>query len=81
MKKILKYLLIIFVALNLLILISGKSWMYKAISITYLKGHTSSYIHDYVHFPANTVENGEHQEWPISFDYNNTDLYSNAHKT
>ena len=74
MKKILKYLLIIFVALNLLILISGKSWMYKAISITYLKGHTSSYIHDYVHFPANTVENGEHQEWPISSDYNNTDL-------
>jgi len=74
MKKILKYLLIIFVAINLLILISGKSWMYKAISITYLKGHTSSYIHDYVHFPANTVENGEHQEWPISSDYNNTDL-------
>ena len=74
MKKVLKYLLIIFVAINLLILISGKSWMYKAISITYLKGHTSSYIHDYVHFPANTVENGEHQEWPISSDYNNTDL-------
>ena len=74
MKKALKYLLIIFVAINLLVLISGKSWMYKAISITYLKGHTSSYIHDYVHFPANTVENGEHQEWPISSDYNNTDL-------
>ena len=74
MKKALKYLLVIFVAINLLVLISGKSWMYKAISITYLKGHTSSYIHDYVHFPANTVENREHQEWPISSDYNNTDL-------
>ena len=74
MKKTLKYFLIFFVAINLLILISGKSWMYKAISITYLKGHTSSYIHDYVHFPSNTVENGEHQEWLISPNYNNTDL-------
>ena len=70
MKKILKYLLIIFVILNLLIIISGKSWMYKAISITYLKGHTSSYIHDFIHFPANTIEAGEHQEWATADNYN-----------
>ena len=70
MKKILKYLLIIFVALNLLILVSGKSWMYKAISITYLKGYTSSYIDDFVHFPANTIETEVYQEWEIAGDYN-----------
>ncbi len=74
MKKILKYLLIIFVALNLLILISGKSWMYKAISITYLKGYPSSYIHDFVHFPANTIKAGTHQEWGISKEYNKASL-------
>ena len=66
MKKTLKYLLIIFVAINLLILVSGKSWMYKAISITYLKGYTSSYIDDFVHFPANTIGVGSHQEWAIA---------------
>ena len=74
MKKILKYLLFIFIAINLLILISGKSWIYKAISITYLKGHTSSYIHDFVHFPANTIEAGTHQEWLIAKDYNKVNL-------
>ena len=74
MKKILKYLLFIFIAINLLILISGKSWIYKAISITYLKGHTSSYIHDFVHFPANTIEAGTHQEWLIAKGYNNANL-------
>ncbi|MBT7726408.1 MAG: serine hydrolase, partial [Flavobacteriales bacterium] len=74
MKKIVKYLLFIIIAINLLILISGKSWIYKAISITYLKGHTSSYIHDFVHFPANTIEAGTHQEWLIAKDYNKANL-------
>jgi len=74
MKKVLKYILFIFVLLNLLLVISGKTWIYKAITITYLKGYTSSYIHDYIHFPANVVENGEHQEWLISSKYNKEDL-------
>ena len=72
MKKLLKYLLVIFVILNLLILISDKCWMYKAISITYLKGHTSSYIDDFIHFPANTIETGTHQKWAIANNYNTT---------
>ena len=74
MKKILKYLLIVFVVLNLLIVFSGKSWMYKAIYVTYLHGYTSSYIHDFVHFPSDKIENGEHQEWFISKDYNKATL-------
>ena len=74
MKKLLKYIFIIFALLNLLLVISGKTWIYKAISITYLKGYTSSYIHDYVHFPTNVVENGEHQKWLVSTDYNKADL-------
>jgi CubicO group peptidase (beta-lactamase class C family) len=74
MTKALKYLLILFLAINLLILVSGKSWMYKAISITYLKGYTSSYIDDFVHFPANTIESGAHQEWAIADNYNNVEL-------
>ena len=48
--------------------------MYKAISITYLKGYTSSYIHDYVYFPGKSIEKGEHQEWLISSKYNQTDF-------
>jgi len=74
MKKALKHLFIVFLALNLLILLSGKSWMYKAISITYLKGYTSSYIDDFVHFPSNIIESGAHQQWVISDNYNKVEL-------
>ena len=74
MKLVLKYLLVIFFLLNLLILISGKSWMYKAISITYLKGYSSSYIDDFVHFPANIIKTGTHQKWAIANDYNKQEL-------
>ena len=74
MEKALKHLFFIFVAINLLILVSGKSWMYNAISITYLKGYSSSYIDDFVHFPANTIEAGSHQEWAIANNYNNAEL-------
>ena len=74
MIKTLKCLLIIFVALNLLILISGRSWLYKAISITYLKGYTSSYINDFIYLPSNTINSGKHKKWGISKDYNKANL-------
>ena len=74
MKKALKYILAIFVILNLLIILSGKSWLYKAVSVTYLKGHTSSYIDDYIHFPSNTIKDGNHQEWLVSKEYNKAQL-------
>ena len=48
--------------------------MYKAIYITYLHGYTSSYIHDFIHFPAEIIESGLHQEWLISKNYNNNKL-------
>ena len=74
MKKGLKYLLIICGLLNLLIVLSGKSWLYKGVSITYLKGHTSSYIHDFLYFPSNIIEDGIHQKWDISDNYNTAEL-------
>ena len=48
--------------------------MYNAISITYLKGYTSSYIDDFVHFPANIIETGTHQEWGMANNYNKEEL-------
>ena len=74
MKKALKYILAIFVILNFLIILSGKSWLYKAVSVTYLKGYTSSYIDDYIHFPSNNIKDGNHQEWLVSKEYNKAQL-------
>lgn len=72
MKKGLAFLFFVFALINLLIFSSGKLWIYKAASITYLKGHVSSYINDFVYFPSNKIIAGEHQEWPISSSYNKT---------
>lgn len=77
MKKLVKFTLIIFVLINLVILISGKSWLYKAISITYLKGYNSSYIDDFVYFESNDVLSGEQENWLISKSYNKTSLPKN----
>lgn len=74
MKTLVKFLLIIFVLINLVILISGKSWLYKAISITYLKGYNSSYIDDFVYFESNDVLSGEQEDWLISKSYNKINL-------
>ena len=56
--------------LNIIILISGKTWIYRGIYITYFHGHISSYIDDFIYFPHNKIENGDHQEWMISSKYN-----------
>jgi len=48
--------------------------MYKAISITYLKGYTSSYINDFIYLPANTIKSAKHQEWATAINYNEAKL-------
>ena len=74
MKGIFKYLLVFFILINLFIILSGKSWIYKGVSITYLKGYTSSYIDDFIHFPSKIIRAGAHQKWKISRDYNKKEL-------
>ena len=67
MRKTLKYLLLVFIILNLLVVLSGRLWMYKAIGITYLKGYNSSYIDDFVHFPPNSQNQNTAAPQPYSY--------------
>tara|TARA_B100001250_G_scaffold208643_1_gene179085 strand:- start:3810 stop:4907 length:1098 start_codon:yes stop_codon:yes gene_type:complete len=60
---------------------SGKKWLYKAVSITYLKGYASSYIDDFIYFPANKVATGDHQKWLVSKKYNKKSLPQFIKKT
>jgi CubicO group peptidase (beta-lactamase class C family) len=70
-KKFLKWLFIIFLVLNVAILVSGKTYMYKAIWNTYLKGRSGPSIDEYPIFGHNTVEaGGSSWEWPLGKDYN-----------
>ena len=74
MKKILASVLTVFLIINLSIFFSGKTWLYHGLSITYLKGYSSSYIHDFVYFPANKINPDEHQKWLVSKNYNKEKL-------
>ena len=74
MKKLILHSLVIFISINLIVVITKNDWIYKAISITYLKGYPSTYIHDFSHFPTKTIEAGTHQEWLISKNYNHATL-------
>lgn len=70
LKKIFKWLLVIFIALNLAILVTGHTYVYKAVWNTYLKGRTSPGIFEYDIFDNRKVEAGKHRPWPISTQYN-----------
>ena len=48
--------LIVFLVLITSIVISGKSWLFKAIYTTYLKGYTSAYIEAFKYFVKNIIE-------------------------
>ena len=73
-KKAVKWLFVIIVILNLAILISGKTYLYKAIGNTYLKGRSGPAINEYNIFFNAEVKNGTAQEWPLSKDYNSKQM-------
>ena len=45
-------------------------YLVKAVKVGYLKGHTTAYLSDYVHFDNDTIKTGIHQPWLISNKYN-----------
>lgn len=70
LKKLLKWLLIILVILNVMILFTGRSYLYKGIANTYLKGRTGVDIDDYPIFYNRSVKAGQSKAWPLGKDYN-----------
>ncbi|HEY0029382.1 MAG TPA: serine hydrolase [Bacteroidia bacterium] len=70
LKKIGKWILIILVILNLAILVSGKTYLYKGVANTYLKGRSGPSIEDYKIFDNREVAAGPYQPWNHSKNYN-----------
>jgi len=74
MKKFLKWLgyilLTIIIAVNLIILVTGRFYIYKALANTYFKGRSGPGIDEYHIFPRRVVATGTPQPWIISKDYN-----------
>ena len=69
-KKILWGIFSLFIILNAAILFSGRTYLYKGLANTYLKGRITASIDDYTIFENREVKAGNHQEWETGIDYN-----------
>lgn len=72
--KILKWFLIILVLFNVFILVTGRTYLYKGIANTYLKGRSGPSIDEYKIFPNREVRAGNHQPWIKSPQYNKSSI-------
>ena len=84
LKKLLKFLIIFFGLVILLLYITDTDYLLKAVRTIYLKGHTTAYLEDYKEFDNQAIEVSEApQAWPIHADYNTakvTDRLDQANK-
>ena len=62
-KRVLQLLLILFISLNIYILISGKTYIYKGFTSTYLKGNIQPTIYELDEFNNRTVTKGDPKQW------------------
>jgi CubicO group peptidase (beta-lactamase class C family) len=70
LKKVLLFLLLLLLALNLFIIFSGKTYLYMGVANTYFKGRSGPSIEEYKIFENREVKNGNYQPWPKSVAYN-----------
>ena len=66
LKKIGKWFLIILIIINLAIIVSGKTYLYKGIANTYIKGRSGPSIEEYKIFSNREVTVGNPKEWAVS---------------
>ena len=72
-----KLLVFCFVLLNVYIVVSGKTYVYKALKVGYLQGHNTATIEDYKYFENRIVEKGTGIQWPQASDYNKQEISPN----
>jgi hypothetical protein len=66
LKKTSKWFLIILVILNLAVIISGKTYLYKGIANTYFKGRIGPNATEYKIFDNREVKTGVVQKWHLA---------------
>ncbi len=79
LKKVGKWFLIILVILNLAIIISGRTYLYKGIANTYLKGRSGPNAFEYAIFDNREVKAGVFQKWNLGAAFNKKTI-SEGHK-
>lgn len=69
-KKLLKFLIILFGLTIALLYITDTDYLIKAVRTIYAKGYTTAYLEDYKEFDNQIIENSIPQAWPNHIDYN-----------
>ncbi len=70
MKKLMKY-FVILIALVIALILIKYPYLSKGVKNIYLKGHKTSYISDFVHYPKRLIPNANRiREWPLHKNYN-----------
>jgi CubicO group peptidase (beta-lactamase class C family) len=73
-KTLFRWLLLLLVLLNVWILVSGKTYLYKGFANTYLKGRMTADIDEYPIFYNRVVKSGTPGEWAIGKNYNHSKI-------
>lgn len=74
MKWVLISLLLVLVLVNAFILLSGRTYIYKAVACTYLVGQSGPGIHDLNYFPFREIKTAETEPWPTHRFYAKEEL-------
>ncbi len=70
LKKLLKWIVILFGLLIIILYIFDYDYLLKAVRTIYAKGHKTAYLEDYKVFDNRTIEKGTAQPWNLHKDYN-----------
>lgn len=74
LKRILKWIFILLLILNIAIVATGNTHLYKGIANTYLKGRMGPSISEYKIFPYREIKATAPVEWPLHQLYNKKEL-------
>ena len=73
LKKLFKWVLIVFGLLIILLYITDTDYLIKAVRTIYLQGYTTAYLEDYKKFDNAAIENGTPEPWPNHDSYNSVE--------
>ena len=81
LKKLLKFLIILFGLTIAILYITDTDYLIKAVRTIYAKGHTTAYLEDYKEFDNQVVENDLPQPWPNHKNFNSVKETEKLNKT
>ena len=70
LKRLLKFLIILFVLTIAVLYITDTDYLIKAVRTIYAKGHTTAYLEDYKEFDNQEIAMDEPHPWPNHKNYN-----------